>query len=103
MKELELVKTFFEQHSDELLTEAGLSKVQFAQAMGIKAQNVGKMIATKNVLSLIKIAKVLNVPFSFIVNGPQPSDIEIHGCIYVNGKPNLITSKMELEELLKSL
>ena len=56
MKGLEIEKTYFEQHGDELLAAAGLSKVQFAQAVGIKAQNVGKMIATKNVLSLMKVA-----------------------------------------------
>ena len=103
MKGLEIEKTYFEQHGDELLATAGLSKVQFAQAMGIKAQNVGKMIATKNVLSLMKVAEVLNVPFPFLVNGPKQKALEIHGCIYINGNPTLISSKEELEEVLKSL
>ena len=63
MKGLEIEKTYFEQHGDELLAAAGLSKVQFAQAMGIKAQNVGKMIATKNVLSLCLQIKVCTFNF----------------------------------------
>ena len=103
MSVLEIEKTYFEQHGDEMLAIAGLSKVQFAQAMGIKAQNVGKMIATKNALSLAKVAEILNVPLQVLVYGPERKELDVHGCIFVNGAAHLVSKKEDIEELLSSL
>lgn len=103
MNVLESGKTYFEEHGEELLAAAGLSKVQFAQAMGIKAQNVGKMIATKNALSLAKVAEVLDIPLQVLVYGPEQNVVDVRGCVYVNGAPYLVSKKRDIEELLEIL
>lgn len=46
---------------EELLKEKGISKVQFADMMHIKKQNVNVLLQTNNIAKLEEIAKVLNV------------------------------------------
>lgn len=98
-----LEKTYLEEHGDEMLVAAGLNKIQFAMKMGIAAQNVKKLFATKNITTLIKVAEVLNVPLNYLINGNEHTITDIHGCIYVNGTAHLITKKEDIEELLKLL
>lgn len=98
-----LEKTYLEEHGDEMLVAAGLSKVQFAEKVGIVPQNVKKLFATKNITTLAKVADVLNVPFQVLIYGQEQTKMDVHGCIYVNGKPHLITKKEDIEELLKLL
>lgn len=99
-----LEKTYLEEHGEQMLAEAGLSKVQFAEKVGIAAQNVKKLFATKNITTLAKVAEVLNVSLQVLIYGhPEQTATDVHGCIYINGKPHLITKKEDIEELLKSL
>lgn len=102
MSGLELEKTYFEDHAIELLSQAGMSKAQFAKAMNILPQNINKLFATKNVLVLDKVANVLNVSLHHLVYGaenPQAPDV-VNGCIYVNGTPTIFRSREELHSLL---
>lgn len=46
---------------EKILKEKGISKVQFAQMMNIKKQNVNVLLQTNNIAKLEEIAKVLEV------------------------------------------
>ena len=98
-----LEKTYLEEHGDEMLVAAGLSKVQFAEKVGIVPQNVKKLFATKNISTLAKVADILNVPLQILIYGQEHTTKDVHGCIFVNGTPNLISKKEDIEELLKLL
>lgn len=98
-----LEKTYLEEHGDDLLVAAGLSKVQFAEKVGIVPQNVKKLFATKNISTLAKVADILNVPLQILIYGQEQTTKDVHGCIFVNGTPNLISKKEDIEELLKLL
>lgn len=98
-----LEKTYLEEHGDEMLVAAGLSKVQFATKLGIAPQNVKKLFASKNIITLTEVAAVLNVPLQILIYGQEQTTIDVHGCIFINGTPNLISKKEDIEELLKLL
>ena len=68
-------QTYFELHYQDILTEAKLNKSQFAQLLGVARQNIQKLIATKNVFTLEKIASVLNLPLMFLITG-EITDIQ---------------------------
>lgn len=98
-----LEKTYLEEHGDDLLVAAGLSKVQFAEKVGIVPQNVKKLFATKNISTLAKVAEILNVPLQTLIYGQEQTTQDVHGCIFVNGTAHLIAKKEDIEELLSSL
>ena len=94
-------KTFFEEHGNEMLNKAGINKAQFAKSMGVAPQNVGKLLSTKNVLTLDKVSKLLGVSLHYLIHGEEQVNDDIHGCLFVNGNPVVINSRAELEEFLK--
>lgn len=96
-------KTYFEDHADDLLKERGISKAEFAKAMGVMPQNTNKLVGTKNICTLTSIANYLNIPLPVILFGNEEAEQDIHGCIYINGKPVLVSNKEELLNLAKSL
>lgn len=98
-----LEKTYLEEYGEDMLAAAGLSKVQFAEKVGIAPQNVKKLFATKNITTLAKVAEVLNVPLQILIYGQEQTTTDVHGCIYLDGKPHLIAKKEDIEELLKLL
>lgn len=100
MEVLSIEKTYFEEHAEDLLNNAGINKAQFAKAMGIAPQNIGKLFSTKNAITLSKVGKVLNVSLNYLVHGAEQTKDDIHGCLYVNGNPVLINSREDLEEFL---
>ena len=105
MNGLDLEKTYFEEHAMELLTAANITKAQFARAMDILPQNVSKLISTKNVMQLIKVSSLLNIPLQTLIYGEQKQDTapqaNIYGCIYINNTPHIFNNRAELDELLK--
>ena len=101
MEVLSIEKTYFEEHAGDLLNNAGFNKAQFAKAMGVAPQNVGKLFATKNAITLSKIGKILNVSLNCLVHGVEQDKEDIHGCLFVNGNPVLINSRKDLEDFLK--
>ena len=96
-------KTFFENHADEILKEKGISKAQFAKAMGVAPQNINKLFGTKNALTLSNIANYLSIPLQVLLFGKEDKGQDIHGCIYIDGKPHLVRSKEDIESLIKTM
>lgn len=101
MERLSVEKTYFEEHAEEMLSNAGITKAQFAKVVGVAPQNISKLFSTKNILTLSKVSTVLNVSLNFLLNGTQQLAEDIHGCLFVNGTPILIHSRKDLEEFLK--
>lgn len=106
MNGLDLEKTYFEEHAMELLAAANLTKAQFARAMEILPQNVSKLISTKNVMQLIKVSSVLNIPLQTLIYGEQEQETtpqpNLYGCIYIDGKPHIFNNREELDEYLNA-
>ena len=99
-----LEKTYLEEHGDEMLVAAGLSKVQFATKLGIAPQNVKKLFGSKNISALAKVAGVLSVSLQYLIYGNmEQTSTDVHGCIYINGKPHLIAKKEDIEKLMQLL
>ena len=96
-------QTYIELHADEILREKGISKAQFASAMGVKPQNFNKLVGTKNVVTLAQIGNYLNIPLQVLIFGNDEKELDVHGCIYVNGDPVIVKSKEELLELATTL
>ncbi len=96
-------KLYFEVHGDDILRAKGISKTVFAEMMGIRKQNVNALFQTKNILTLRKAAKVLNVPFETLISSPEKPDIEINGYIEINGKMVKVKERNDLVTLLSEL
>lgn len=94
-------KTYIEQHAVEILNEKGISKAQFAKAMDVIPQNFNKLVGTKNVVTLTKIADYLEIPLQVLLFGNDEKEPNIHGVLYVNGSPVIVNSREEIEALLK--
>ena len=88
----------------EQVARKGMSKAEFASKMGIARQNLDSLLDSKkkDINTIIKMAEVLDIPFLDFI-GMQPKEKDIHGCIYINGQPNLIGSKEELLDLAETL
>lgn len=95
--------TYFEQHADEILKDKGVSKAQFAKALGVAPQNINKLLGTKNALTLSNISSYLNIPLRFLLFGNAEKERDIHGCIYIDGIPHLINGKDDIETLLHDI
>ena len=97
-------QTYLEVHADEILKEKGISKATFAAAMGVKAQNFNKLVGTKNIVTLSQMGNYLNIPLQVLIYGKEEEvERDIKGCVFVDGKQNLIFSKEDIENLLKAL
>ena len=96
-------QTYLEVNADKILKERGISKVTFAAAMGVKAQNFNKLVGTKNIVTLSQMGNYLNSPLHVLIFGKEEKEREIRGCVFVDGKANLIESKEDIENLLKRL
>ena len=96
-------KTYLEDHADEILKERGISKAQFAKAMGVIPQNANKLVGTKNIITLTNIANYLNIPLEVLLFGDEEKEQDIHGCIFVDGRPVLVNSKAELLQLIDTI
>jgi len=96
-------KTYFEEHAYEILKERGLSKAQFAKAMGVIPQNINKLVGTKNICTLTNIANYLDIPLQVMLFGKDENEQDIHGCIYIDGIAHLVNSKEDLSSLVNEL
>lgn len=96
-------KTFIEIHADEILKERGISKAQFAKAMGVAPQNFNKLVATKNIVTLTNIAKYLNLPLNSLIFGKAEQERSIRGCVFVDDQEHMVRSKKDLEDLINAL
>ena len=98
-----LEQTYFEIHADELLKAAGLTKAQFAVKMNIKPQNVNKLLGTNNIHTLGKIAGLLGVSLSYVLDGPTASETALDGFVEYGGTIYRIRMKEDLEALLAKI
>lgn len=97
-------RTYFEAHAEELLSNAGYTKAKFSEAMGIARQNVLKLFETKNVLTLMKAADILNIPLSTLIYGNDSVDGHaIDGFVEVDGKIHRLRTKQDIENILSML
>ena len=60
-------KLYFETKGEEILKKKGIKMVEFARLMGIRKQNVNVLVKTKNIDTIWKAAKVLDVPFEMLI------------------------------------
>ena len=88
----------------ERVARKGMSKAEFSSKMGIVRQNLDALLDSKknDINTIIKMSEVLDIPFLDFI-GLRPKETNIHGCIYIDGKPVLVNSKDELIQLAADL
>lgn len=97
-------KTYFETHAEEMLRNAGMNKAQFSERMGIARQNVLKLFETKNVITLMKAADILNLPLLNLIYGNESEcGHAIDGFVEVDGKIHRLRTKQDIENILSML
>ena len=95
--------TYFETHASEMLSRAGLTKAKLAENLGVAPQNIKKVIETKNVKTLIKVAEALGVTLDVLLYGNEKKETMITGYIEVGGIIHKIQSKEDIESILSRL
>ena len=81
----------------------GMTMAQIADTLGINPITLSQSLNGNPTLSrLTEVANVLGVDVSELFVQPKGKQ-DIHGCIFVDGKPNLVNSREDLESLLKAL
>lgn len=61
------MKIYFEEKGEQLLSDLGITKSEFARRMGIQRQNVNVLFKTRNIDTIARAADVLGVPFGLLV------------------------------------
>lgn len=85
---------------EEILKEKGISKVQFADMMGIKKQNVNVLLETNNIKKLEEIATVLGVGLTDLwIDDSKKKDI-LNGFIEYNGNVYTIKTIEDMANLI---
>lgn len=95
--------TYFENHAPEMLAKAGITKTKLAEKLGVAPQNIKKVIETKNVKTLIRVAEVLGVTLDELLYGNENVETSITGYIEVGGAIHKIQSKADIESVLSKL
>lgn len=75
---------------EDILKEKGISKVQFAQMMNIKKQNVNVLLQTSNIIKLQEIADVLQVKLT---------DLWVDDAV----KPNILNGYIEYNNAIYTI
>ena len=85
---------------EEIMSEKGISKAEFARQLGIKPQNVNTLLDTDNLKKLKKIAEVIGCDVAdFLENKPQEPQHVINGFIEYDGAVYAIKSMSDLINL----
>lgn len=58
---------YLEEKGEYLIAMRGMTKAAFAEKMGIRKQNVKTLLKSKNLLTVRRIAKVLEIPFETLI------------------------------------
>lgn len=98
-----LEQTYLEIHAADLLKQAGLTKTELAVKLGVKPQNVNKLLATNNVHTLTKMGEILGVSLQYLLDGPLVIDAELNGFVEYGGKIYRIKNKSDLESMLSEM
>ena len=81
----------------------GMTMAQIAEKLGINPITLSQSLNGNPTLSRLKeVADVLGVDVSELFVQPK-GKLNIHGCIFVDGKPFVVQSKKELLKLAKTL
>lgn len=96
-----LETTYLQDHAAELLKSAGLTKAELAVKLGVKPQNVNKLLSTNNVHTLTKMADILGVSLQHLLDGPAAACM--NGFIECNGNIYRIRTRADIENMLKEI
>ena len=81
----------------------GMTMAQIAEKLGINPITLSQSLNGNPTLSrLTEVANVLGVDVSELFVQPK-GKLDIHGCIFVDGDPVVVSSKEELVKLVKTL
>lgn len=81
----------------------GMTMAQIAEKLGINPITLSQSLNGNPTLSrLTEVADVLGVDVSELFVQPKGKQ-DIHGCIFINGKENIVNSREDIENLLKNL
>ncbi len=81
----------------------GMTMAQIAEKLGINPITLSQSLNGNPTLSrLTEVANVLGVDVSELFVQPKGKQ-DIHGCIFINGKENIIHSREDIENLLKEI
>lgn len=70
-----MIKLFFEEKGEGLIKAKGMTKTEFAKRMGIKKQNVKVLFKSKNIETIYKVSKVLDVPFELLIGFTEEPEL----------------------------
>jgi len=99
-------QTYLEKNIDVILKNAGLSKAQFAEKMGVARQNIDKTIATHKVFQLLKASEILSLPLEYLIYGEEPqlsTDLKLNGFIEYNGNIVKVECLSDLRKIVDSI
>jgi transcriptional regulator with XRE-family HTH domain len=89
---------------ERILHEKRISKTAFADMLGIKKQNVNRVLETRNLDKIQEIANVLGVDYLELITekeeAPKPT---INGFVEYNEKIYKVASREDLENLLNTI
>ena len=81
----------------------GMTMEQIAEKLGINPITLSQSLNGNPTLSrLTEVADVLGVVVSELFVQPRGKQ-DIHGCIFINGKENIVNSREDIENLLKEI
>jgi len=89
----------------ELISQRGVSYATFANALGIKRQNLDAYLDAqkKDINMVLKMANILGMSLYEFIGMPEPGVKDVYGCLYIHGRPVLVNNKQELFELVNRL
>lgn len=88
----------------ELCKEKQITMKEIAEKLGINPITLSQSLNGNPTLSrLQEVADILGVSVPELFEATRPVPNDIHGCIYVEGVPRLITCKEDLTKLEKEL
>lgn len=70
-------RIYFETNGEALLSQIGMTKSEFARQMGIRKQNVKSLFKTKNIETIYKAAKVMDVPFNMLIGYAEEPNLDL--------------------------
>lgn len=85
---------------EQILREKQITKVQFANMMNIKKQNVNVLLETNNIKKLEEIATVLGVSITDLWIDDTKKQNEVNGFIEFGGKVYTIKTIEDMKTLL---
>ena len=87
----------------EIAKSKGISMTDIADRLGINPITLSKSLNGNPTLSrLTEVAGILGVDVAELFEYQKKGE-DIHGCIFVEGKPVIINNKDELFELVRSI